>query len=99
MALLSVKVALGSGGKATNQQGALKEIAQQPFGKVLLAVVAIGLAGSALWRGLRAILGHGPEQSDDTSDRVSGAASAIAYTILCVTAIKVLAGAGTGSGT
>lgn len=97
--ILALKLALGSGGKATNQQGALKEIAGQPFGKTLLVLVAIGLGGYALWRLVRAALGHGPEQHDDGKDRVAALASGIAYSILCVTAVKILTGAQTGSGT
>ena len=62
--VLAVKLAVGAGGKTTNQQGAMRTIAEQPFGKVLLILVAIGLAGYALWRLIRALLGHGPEDSD-----------------------------------
>lgn len=97
--ILALKLALGHGGKATNQQGALKEIAQQSSGRTLLVVVAVGLAGYAAWRLLRAALGHGPEQRDGTGDRVAAAASGVAYAILCVTAVKILTGAQTGSGT
>lgn len=97
--VLALKLAVGSGGKATNQQGALKEIADRPFGKTLLVVVAVGLAGYALWRLVRAAIGHGHEQHDSGLDRVSGLASGVAYAILCVTAIKILTGARTGSGT
>ena len=60
--MLALKLALGDGGKATNQQGALKTIAHRPFGKTLLVLVAIGLAGYALWRLIRAAVGHGAEQ-------------------------------------
>ena len=52
--MLAVKLALGDGGKATNQSGALRTIAQQPFGEVLLILVAIGLAGYSVWRLIRA---------------------------------------------
>jgi len=97
--VLALKLALGDGGKATNQQGALKTIAHGSFGKLLLIVVAIGLAGYAIWRLTRAAVGHGAEQTDDTSDRVAALASGIAYAILCVTAIKILSGSATGSGT
>src|SRR5829696_5836794 len=97
--ILAIKLALGDGGKTTNQNGALETIAKQPFGKTLLVLVAIGLAGYAIWRLVRAAIGHGPEQSDDTQDRIAGLASGIAYAILCVTAVKILIGAGTGSGT
>lgn len=96
---LAIQLALGdSGGQTTDHQGALKEVAQQPFGKVLLAVLAIGLAGYALWRLVRAAIGHGPEASDDTKDRIAGVASGIAYAALCVTAIQILGGSGGGSG-
>ena len=46
--ILAVKLAIGAGGKTTSQSGALKTIAQQPFGEVLLILVAIGLAGGSL---------------------------------------------------
>jgi hypothetical protein len=48
--LLAFQSARGAGGKATDPQGALLQIAQQPFGRVMLSVVGIGLLGYALWR-------------------------------------------------
>jgi fumarate reductase subunit D len=69
--ILAIKLAIGVGGTTTNQQGALKTIAHQPFGKVLLILVAIGLAGYALWRLLHALLGHGPEDSDSGFERIA----------------------------
>src|SRR5215217_6325232 len=96
--LLAIKLALGDGGKTTNQNGALHTIASQPFGKTLLILMAIGLAGYASWRLLRAAIGHGPEASDDTKERIAGFASGIAYASLCVTAISILIGSGGGSG-
>jgi hypothetical protein len=95
--VLAVKLALGDGGKTTNQQGALKTIAQQPFGKALLVLMAIGLAGYAIWRLVRAALGHGPEDSDDTKERLAGLESGIGYALLCVTAVSLLIGSGGGS--
>jgi uncharacterized protein DUF1206 len=97
--VLAFKVALGEGGKAANQQGALKTIAHQPFGKTLLVLVAISLGGYALWRLTRAAVGRGAEQRDSGFDRVAALASGIAYGILCVTAVKILTGSSTGSGT
>jgi hypothetical protein len=96
--ILALKLALGDGGDATNQQGALQKIAEGPFGKVLLALVAIGLIGYATWRLVRAALGHGPEQRDDTKDRIASLVSGIAYAALSVTAIKILFGSGGGGG-
>ena len=96
--VLALKLALGDGGDATNQQGALQTIAQGPFGKVLLALVALGLIGYATWRLLRAALGHGPEAKDDTKDRLTCLVSGLAYAGLSVTAIKLLFGSGGGGG-
>src|SRR5829696_10082546 len=96
--VLAVKLALGDGGKTTNQKGALETIVQQPFGKVLLILMAVGLAGYALWRLVRAAIGHGPEASDDTKERVAGFASGVVYAGLCVTAVSILVGSGGKSG-
>jgi len=97
--VLALLLVFDAGGKAANQQEALKTVAHQPFGKTLLILVAIGLAGYALWRLVRAAVGHGAEQRDSGSDRVAALASGIAYVILCVTAVEIISGSGTGSGT
>lgn len=52
MAVLALQVALGTrGGESADQQGALQELADRPFGAVLLAVMAAGLAGYGLSAG------------------------------------------------
>lgn len=96
--LLAVKLALGAGGKTTSQQGALKTIAHEPFGQALLIAVAVGLAGYAIWRLVRAGIGHGSQEKDSAFDRVAGVASGVAYAALCVTAVKILTGAGSSGG-
>jgi hypothetical protein len=96
--ILALKLALGdAGGKTTSQQGALKEIAKQPFGEFLLIATAVGLAGYAAWRLLRAALGHGKESEDDTVERLGGLVSGILYAVLAVTAGTIVAGASSGS--
>jgi Domain of Unknown Function (DUF1206) len=97
--ILALEVAVGAGGKTTDQEGALKTIAGQPFGEVLLTLVAIGLAGYALWRLVRALLGHGPEGSDSTFDRVAALGSGLVYAGLCAVAVEILLGAGGSSNT
>jgi hypothetical protein len=96
--ILAVKVALGAGGKTTNQSGALKTIAHQPFGKVLLILVAIGLAGYSLWRFTRALLGHGREDSDSSFERLAAFGSGAVYAVVCAIAIEILLGSGGSSG-
>jgi hypothetical protein len=96
--ILALKLALGHGGKLTDQKGALHTIARQPFGKLLLTLVAIGLGGYSLWRLIRAVIGHGPEGSDSGFDRVAAFASGIAYGVMCALAIEILLGSGGGNG-
>jgi hypothetical protein len=97
--VLAIKLAVGAGGATTNQQGAMKAIAHQPFGRVLLILVAIGLAGYSLWRLTRALLGHGPEDSDSRFERVGALGSGIVYAGLCAIAVEILLGSGSsGSG-
>ena len=81
--ILAIKLALGTGGANASQQGALRTIAAQPLGKVLLILVAIGLGGYSLWRLIRALLGHGPEGSDSGMDRVATLAARAALTSKC----------------
>ena len=95
--VLALKLALGHGGKLTDQQGALATVAHQPFGKYLLTLLAIGLGAYALWRFVRAAIGHGPEGSDSGVDRVAAFASGVAYLVLCVLAVGILVGTSAGS--
>src|SRR6478735_3278161 len=70
--LFAFEVAVSDTGKLTNQQGALKSVANQPFGEFLLLLLAIGLGGYAIWRLFRAALGHGPEDADSMLERLGG---------------------------
>jgi hypothetical protein len=96
--VLALKLALGDGGKATDQEGALQTIAHQSFGELLLLLVAVGLGGYALWRLIRAAVGHGAEQTDSTFERISALDSGIAYGLLCIAAIEILTSSAGGSG-
>jgi hypothetical protein len=96
--VLALELALGVGGKATNQEGALQTIAHQSAGGLLLGLLAVGLGGYALWRLIRAIVGHGAEQRDSGFERFSSLDSGIAYGILCITAIQILTSSAGGSG-
>jgi hypothetical protein len=96
--MLAFELVVGHGGKITNQKGALRTVEQRSFGHILLALLAIGLGGYALWRLLRAILGHGREGADQAIERLGALGSAIVYALMCVVAIQILAGPGTSGG-
>lgn len=52
---LALLAAFNSGGQTTGSRGALRSLLDQPFGQVLLGVIAAGLAGYALWCFVRAV--------------------------------------------
>lgn len=91
--LLSVQAALDIGGKATGSEGALRSIAAQPFGRVLLIFLMVGLAGYVLWRVVQAV--RDPEHSGrgftDIFRRLGYATSALFYSGLAFSAFKILA--------
>ena len=62
--ILAIKVALGGREESPDREGALQTIAQQPFGKGLLVLLAVGLAGYALWQLARGLLDREGEGED-----------------------------------
>lgn len=88
----------GSGHPA-NQQGALQAIDHQPLGKVLLVLLALGLAGYAGWRLMRAAGFVGPEggREDSVVDHVVAGGSGFFYGALCALAVSILVGGSSGS--
>ena len=96
--VLSIKLALGVGGKLTDQQGALRTVAHQPFGKVCWCSSPSGSAGYALWRFTRAALGHGPEGFDSGFDRLAAFASGCVYAGFCAIAVEILLGSSQAAG-
>lgn len=94
--LLAVQAAFTTGGKTTDTNGALATIIDQPFGTFLLILVTIGLIGYALWRAVQTIFD--PEHSGEPISakhivkRIGYAFSALAYTGLALTAVKLILG-------
>lgn len=54
--VIAALAALRGGGETADSRGALAEIVRQPYGRVMLASVAVGLAGYALWRLTQAVM-------------------------------------------
>ncbi|MGI8606724.1 MAG: DUF1206 domain-containing protein [Gaiellaceae bacterium] len=99
VAVLAIRLALDHGGETTDQRGALRTLASEGFGKWLLVLLAIGLAGYALWRFVVAALGEKVEHGEDVGagKRLVYAARGLVYASLCWTAVSIVLDAG-GSG-
>jgi uncharacterized protein DUF1206 len=95
--ILAFKLAIGSGGKAESQTGALRTIGHQPFGEVLLIALAIGLAAYAAWRLIDGVAGSPPRDDGALQHRVSAIAAGVGYAALCFVAIKLIVGAQSSS--
>jgi hypothetical protein len=96
---LAARAAFG-GGEATGQSGALGSILSAPLGRILLALVAFGLFGYALWRLLQGIT-----DPDDECDgakgvvkRVDHILNAALHALLAFTAARLALGSGGGGG-
>jgi hypothetical protein len=96
---LAALAAWGSGGRTTDGRGALIELLNAPFGKLLLAVVAAGLVCYAAWRSAQALL-DADDHGTDTKGlavRAGLAASAVIHLGLAVFALSLVAGWRSGS--
>jgi hypothetical protein len=97
--VLAFRLAEGVGSKPASQQGALRTIADQSFGHALLLLMAVGLAGYAIWRLAQAFIGDTPEAGHQSGlDRLGALGSAAAYATFCVLAISLLLGSSSSSG-
>ncbi|HEX8351518.1 MAG TPA: DUF1206 domain-containing protein [Pyrinomonadaceae bacterium] len=88
------------GGEPTDSRGALTQIFRQPFGRVLLGVVAAGLAAYALWRLTQALRDTEDKGSDlkGLSIRFGYACIGFVYAGLGYSAVQLILGHGAGKG-
>ena len=94
---LAAQAAVGNRGGPTGSEGAMLAIVHQPFGRALLAVVALGLAGYALYRLVQAALDPEGKGSDAKGAvaRAGYALSGVLHAGLALTAARMaLAGGG-----
>ena len=95
---LALQLALGDREGTPSQTGAVKELAQQPFGGVLVWAIGIGMFLLVLWQALEAAVGHRDEDGlTRVRKRVTSAGKAVLYAVIGVSAIKVAVGARTSS--
>jgi hypothetical protein len=98
--LLAIQVARGGRSESPDRAGALRTIAEQPFGKGLLVLLACGLAAYAVWRLAQGILDRDSEGEGAKGlvKRGGALAKAAWYGTLCGLTVSTLVGNGGGGG-
>ena len=98
--ILAIKVAVGARAEDPGKEGALRAIAAQPFGRFLLAILAVGLAGYAAWRLAQGFLDRDAEGegAKGLAKRGSHVAKGVWYGALCTLTVLKLSGAESESG-
>lgn len=99
VAFLALQLALGNGSGKADTKGALAELSQQPFGRTILWLVVAGMAILVLWRLLEASLGHrGDDGGSLWAHRGADLLKAVIYGVVGWSAVQVVTGSGSSSG-
>ncbi|MFI6349646.1 DUF1206 domain-containing protein [Streptomyces sp. NPDC050560] len=98
--VLAVRIAFSDGGgQQADRGGALAEIADKPFGGVLLWLLGVALAGMALWRLSEAVFGRAGKDGGKPGKRLMAAGRAVFYGFVAYSVLAYAAGAkSSGSG-
>lgn len=90
LGVLATQFVLGrASSTGASRTGAVEQIARQPFGRVLLILLTVGLAALTLWNVVRAATGD-PAEGSDAKHRLKFAISALVYGGLTASAVALL---------
>ncbi|WP_437023380.1 DUF1206 domain-containing protein [Streptomyces sp. enrichment culture] len=96
--VLALRIAFGDGRRQADRGGALAELADRPFGAVLLWALGIGLAGMALWRLSEALFGAAGPDGRKARKRLASAARCVFYAFVAYSVLAFAADPGGTSG-
>ena len=98
LAWLALQLAFGDRDASVSKSGALRQLAEQPLGGVLLWVVGAGILALAVWQTAEALLGHqGEEGAKRAFKKASSVMRAVVYGIIGSSAISIAVGAGSAN--
>ncbi len=101
MGVLALRVAAGSGGgQATDLTGSLVFLIGNPFGKVVLVAMVIGLVSYSVWGIVRAIYDplHRGRDASGVMARIGFVSSALSYAAIALFGLGILLGSGAAAG-
>lgn len=87
--------------RVQDEKGVLRELTYQPFGKVLVGLIVVGLAGYAFFRAVQALLnpeGEAEKNIKGVGLRIGWGVTAITHVALLVFAASLLTGDDSGGG-
>jgi hypothetical protein len=94
---LAIGVAVGLGGQATSNQGALHDLAATGFGTFLVVLLCIGFVAYAAWRVMEAVTLRERDRTKAWGKRVVYLGRAVVYGTLAYSGARIVAGAGNQS--
>ncbi|WP_436848148.1 DUF1206 domain-containing protein [Streptomyces collinus] len=94
--LLALRVAVGDRKQQADRSGALAELADHPFGSVLLWALGIGLVGMALWRLSEAFFGAAERDGRSVRKRLLSVGRCVFYAAFAWSVLSFAAGTGGG---
>jgi len=98
LALLAARIAIGAPAETTDKQGVVALVADQPFGRALLVVLAIGMAAYALWELARTFQVREDSEAKAWGKRAAYVGTAAFYVAGAVTAAAFVIGEPRGGG-
>ena len=78
VAVLATQVAAGHNETRADKQGALQAVVRQPFGRILVLLLAVGFAGYAAWRFVEAAVGPA-DQSEKDKEKAKNKIKRVGY--------------------
>jgi len=96
---LALQLAFGDSQGSASSSGAVRTLAEQPFGLVLVWLVALGMLLLVLWQLLEAVAGHrGLDGSSRLRQRLTSLGKAVVYAYIGASAVTIATGSGSSGG-
>jgi len=92
---LALELAIGHGGKATSREGALAQLSDHSYGKIVLIALAVGFAAYALWRFVQAAAERPDEKDGEAkvwAKRAGYVGRGLIYAGLTYSTLRILGG-------
>ncbi|GAB3863712.1 DUF1206 domain-containing protein [Nocardioides maradonensis] len=97
VAWVAVELAFGGGQRDSSGQGAMRQLAAQPFGRVLVGAIALGMAGFCIASAVEGCIGHRDEEDADRwKHRAVAGGKAVVYAVISASAAEIALGSSGG---